>query len=319
MVVPTYHRNALLRRCLIALLEQDIDPGSYDIWVADDAASPKTRAVVEELAGREGRSALCYLPVRQTQGPAAARNAGWRAASGEVIAFTDDDCIPDPGWLRAGLDALTGGAAGAGGRIVVPLPDHPTDYERDAAGLAGLKPEFVTANAFYRRDALEAVGGFDERFEAAWREDADLYFTLLERGCELVDAPGAVVVHPVRPAPWGVSIKQQRKSQYNALLYKKHPRLYRERIQSGPPWRYVFIAASMLAALAGLLAGRRRLARRGGLLWAALTARFAADRLADTSHAPAHVAEMIVTSTIIPLLSLYWRLRGALKFRTWFF
>src|SRR5438067_730536 len=104
---------------------------------------------------------LRYIPVTGVHGPAAARNAGWRAARGEIIAFTDDDCVPTPGWLRAGVSAFVDGVAGVDGRVVMPLPATPTDYERDAAGLE--RGEFVTANCFYGRDALVAVGGFDER------------------------------------------------------------------------------------------------------------------------------------------------------------
>jgi glycosyltransferase involved in cell wall biosynthesis len=253
--------------------------------------------------------------VHGAHGPAAARNAGWRAAQSEIIAFTDDDCVPAPRWLAAGLDALAADVDGAYGRIVVPLPDRPTDYERDAAGLE--RGEGVTANCFYRRSALAAVGGFDERFTAAWREDADLFFTLLERGGRVVAVPDAIVVHPVRPAPWGVSLRQQRKSLFDALLYKKHPSLYRQRIQ-GPQWRYYRIAGTMLAAIAGAALGRRRLALGAGIAWATLSASFCAMRLHGTSRAPAHLAEMTLTSALIPLVSLFWRVRGALRYRVVF-
>src|SRR5207248_10211948 len=103
------------------------------------------------------------VPVQHAHGPAAARNAGWRAARGEVIAFTDDDTVPDPGWLRAGVAALESADA-AWGRIRVPLALPPTDYERNEAGLEAA--EFATANAFCRRAVLEAVGGFDVGFTA---------------------------------------------------------------------------------------------------------------------------------------------------------
>src|SRR5207249_4945767 len=150
--------------------------------------------------------------------------------------------IPTPEWLRAGLAQFRDGVIGVTGRVVVPLPQLPSDYERDAAGLE--HGEFVTANCFYRRDALAAVGGFDERFTAPWREDSDLFFSLLERRARdhperrFVWARDAVVIHPVRPAPWGVSLGQQRKAMFNALLFKKHPRLYRQRVQPAPPWHY---------------------------------------------------------------------------------
>ena len=71
-----------------------------------------------------------------------------------------------------------------------------------------------------RRVALERVGGFDERFTRAWREDADLMFALREHAGPIVDADAACIVHPVRPARWGASIGQQSKVYFDALLYK---------------------------------------------------------------------------------------------------
>jgi hypothetical protein len=279
------------------------------------AASEATREQLEAWAARSP-VAVRYLPVRQAHGPAAARNVGWQSARGAVIAFTDDDCAPAPGWLRAGVAAVEAGADAATGRVEMPLPERPTDYERNEARLA--VAEFVTANCFCRRDVLEVVGGFDERFTMAWREDSDLHFTLLEHGRRIVRAPDALVVHPLRPAPWGVSLAQQGKARFNALLYKKHPDLYRRRIQPAPPWHYYAIGASLLAALVGVLAGRPWLAACGGGAWAALTAWFCPRRLYQASADPRHVAEMVVTSALIPLLSIYWRLRGAVQFGVFF-
>ncbi|MCA1666136.1 MAG: glycosyltransferase family 2 protein [Thermomicrobia bacterium] len=323
VVVPTYRRDDLLDRCLAALAAQEFDPSAYEVIVCDDAASTATRQLVESWAARS-RSSVRYLPVTGTQGPAAARNRGWQVGCGAIIAFTDDDCVPDPGWLREGTQAFDvcadhrhgGRVMGVCGRIIVPLSAAPTDYERDVAGLE--TAEFATANSFYRRDALEAVGGFDERFMAAWREDADLFFALLERGDRVACAPDAVVVHPVRPARWGVSIGQQRKSMYNALLYKKHPALYRERIQRVPPLHYYGVVSGLLAAAIGILRGSGRLTQVGCGLWLVFTGRFCARRLRGTSRAPRHVAEMVATSTVIPTLSIFWRLRGTLRFRALF-
>src|SRR5690606_4109720 len=125
------------------------------------------------------------------------------------IAFTDDDTVPEPDWLREGLAAFRPATAAVTGRIVMPIPDPPTDYERNESGLT--RAEFVTANCFVARWALEEVGGFDERFRMAWREDSDLQFALLSRGMSIVQAPRAVVVHPVRPAPFGIGVSQHRK------------------------------------------------------------------------------------------------------------
>jgi glycosyltransferase involved in cell wall biosynthesis len=323
VVVPTYKRNDLLDRCLAALAAQAHPPDAYEIIVADDAASCETERLVASWAAR-APCPLRYIPVTASRGPAAARNRGWSAARGGIIAFTDDDCVPEPGWLRAGvapfgcpMDRDAGRkVAAVFGRIVVPLPPRPTDHERDTAGLE--TAEHATANCFYRRDILRAVGGFDERFVAAWREDSDLAFTILERHARIVRAPEAVVVHPVRAAQWGSSIGQQHKSMYNALLCKKHPALYRARVQPSPPWHYYGILGALLAALAGGIGGNRPVALLGGGAWLAMTGRFCAHRLRGAARTPTHMAEMAVTSAVIPPLSIYWRLRGAFKYRVIF-
>jgi glycosyltransferase involved in cell wall biosynthesis len=346
VVVPTFKRPELLSRCLRALSQQDFDPTAYEVIIVDDAASEETKRLVENwlsteipvnvdqvqnyrgvwenLSGTSAPTSLApspfpvfrYVPVTGTHGPAAARNVGWRAACSEIIAFTDDDCIPDRNWLKAGVSAFVDGVAGVWGRTIVPLPDSPTDYELNAARL-GLS-EFVTANCFYRQDEIASIGGFDERFTAAWREDSDVFFTLLERGCQFANAPDAVVVHPIRKAAWGISLNQQRKAMFNALLYKKHPDLYRDKLQPVTPWHYYWIVSAIALALWGELSGHPYFALAAISVWSVLTGRFCLQRLHQTSHAPEHIAEMIFTSILIPPLSLFWRLFGALKFRVFF-
>ena len=262
--------------------------------------------------------AIRYLPASQTTGPAAARNLGWRSAQAEIIAFTDDDTIPDPNWLSNGLKIFNNPeVAGASGRIIVPLPPHPTDHERNTTGLE--RSLFVTANCFYRKSALEAVGGFDERFKEAWREDSDLFFSLLESGFLLQKAPEAVVYHPVRRESWGISVREQHKSLYNALLYKKHLDLYRQHIQSAPPWMYYGMVFSLLIAVVGAVLHHPGLLWLGLGAWLGLLVVFSVQRLQDTSHSFNHILEMVITSILIPPLSIYWRIRGAVKYRVIFF
>lgn len=336
VVIPTWQRPGLLARCLTAVLAQDL-PYPYEVVVVDDEPAEATRRVVAFhlalLGTREavpgavpGETAqasnaapdvtLRYLPVERNGGPAAARNLGWRAARGPVIAFTDDDCLPDHAWLRTGLAAVEDGADAASGRLVVPRPASPTDYEATTAHLE--HSPFATANCFYRRSVLEAVGGFDERFRTAWREDSDLYFRVEEAGFAAVQVPDAVVVHPVRRAPWGISLREQRKSLYNALLYRKHPARYRRDIQRRPPLRYYGVLGALALAAAGVAGRSAPVASLGAIAWFAQTAWLAGSRLRGTSHAPAHVVEMTLTSALIPLLSVYWRLRGAARFRVLF-
>ena len=318
VVVPTYRRPAMLAACLHALIAQDFAPERYEIIVCDDGPDDATRACVERF--RDAQAArgpvLRYVPVTRTQGPAGARNAGWRVARSPMIAFTDDDTLPNRQWLANGVAALAHGAAAAAGRIVVPLPALPTDYEADASGLE--RAEFATANAFVVRSFLTMTGGFDERFTSAWREDSDLQFRLLHAGGKIVRADDAVVVHPVRPARWGVSLAQQKKSQFDALLFKKHRALFKARIRATPPLLYYAILGAALLALIGGLAGDAAAASTGLTVWIALTGYFCVRRLRGRDLGWRHVAEMAWTSIPIPFLSIFWRLYGAVRFKVFF-
>jgi GT2 family glycosyltransferase len=175
--------------------------------------------------------------------------------------------------------------------------------------------EFATANAVVRRAALIRVDGFDERFTRAWREDSDLQFRLMQQVGPVGRSELAVVLHPVRAERWGISLKQQHNTFFDALLFKKHPRLYRTSIRRVPPWNYYLMVGLALAAPWLLWAGSAAAATTAAVILVLLWLQFAWQRLRHTTRAPAHVAEMLVTSALIPFLSVYWRLRGAIAFR----
>ncbi|HEU4684761.1 MAG TPA: glycosyltransferase [Nitrospira sp.] len=318
VVIPTYRRSALLRECLAALCRQTLGTSRYEIIVVDDGLELATKREVEAWQRSPSSPPLFYLTSPgPRRGPAAARNIGWKAATGSIIAFTDDDCRPRPDWLAAGTSLFSDPEiSGAWGRIVVPLPEDPTDYERNTAGLE--EAPCATANCFYRRSALIAVGGFDERFTAAWREDSDLQFSFLEKGYRLTPVSEAVVEHPVRPASWGVSIRQQRNNLFNALLFKKHPILYRRFIQASPPWDYYINVAALLGTAAGSAVEWSLLSATAFLVWILGVGRFCSRRLRHTSRRRAHIAEMLLTSALIPPVAVYWRLKGAVKYRVAF-
>lgn len=315
VVVPTCGRPGLLSHCLASLLRQEFDRTRYEIIVVDDRPSQATREVVHDWAAQTAGTgpAMRYIASEGPHGPAAARNKGWRAARGDIVAFTDDDTVARPQWLAQGLRAFDRDVCAVWGRIVMPLDGLPTDYERDAKGLEGA--EFVTANCFCTRTALARIDGFDERFRYAWREDADLYFRLLELEWRIVHQPAAVMVHPIRPAPWGVSLRQQKKILFDALLYKKHPALYRQKIRPHARWDYYVVVLALITCLAGLAMRAPVVAASGAAVWALLTGRFCVRRLHGTVKTPAHVMEMLVTSAAIPVLSVFWRMVGAVRFR----
>ena len=315
VVVPTCARIDLLDRCLSALAAQTLAGDQYEIIVADDQPHPDTLKLV---AGWHDRTMvdgprIAYVANRGPHGPAAARNRGWRSARAPIVAFTDDDTVPSPNWLACGMDAFGAGVDALCGRVLMPLPALPTDYQRDAKRLE--TAEFITANCFCSKAVLETLGGFDERFRFAWREDSDLHFRLLELNAHVVHAPDVLVVHPVRPAPWGVSLLQLRKISFDALLYKKHPRLYRQKIRASPRWDYYAIVASLLLAVFGLAAGNRPLALAGGAIWGAMTALLCLKRLRGNARTLSHIAEMVLTSALIPPLAVFWRAVGAVRFR----
>ena len=102
------------------------------------------------------------------------------------------------------------------------------------------------------------------------------FWISLGRGARIVHEPRALVVHPVRAAPWGVSLRQQRKVMFDALLFKKHRALYRSRIRAGARWVYYAIVASLGLVGAGFAPAI--------LVWALLTARFFVHRMRGASR-----------------------------------
>jgi glycosyltransferase involved in cell wall biosynthesis len=316
VVIPTYKRPLLLNRCLEALQKQSIPWQQYEIIVVSDGRDHETLAAVDPYT-RLNRN-IHYYSLPEKKGPAAARNFGWKKASAELIAFTDDDTIPDKDWLKNYLLKYNGEELIAyTGIVKVPLDKDPTDYEMNVAGLE--TADFVTANCCCTKKALIKTWGFDERFYMAWREDSDLEFRLISCEIPVIYKVDAMVLHPARKAQWGVSIREQRKSMFNALLYKKYPGLYRERIQKGPNWDYYIMSLSLLVMIAGMIMDNSLLIWPATIAWLLFTVKFIWKRLRSTSKKPDHVIEMVLTSLIIPFTSIYWRLYGAWKFRVLFF
>ena len=313
VVVPTYKRPDLLERCLAALQRQTLAAHEYEVIVCDDGPSAAAREVVERArSARPEGAQIQYIEVTATQGPAAARNRGWERAGAAVIAFTDDDTVPDSRWLEAGLAAIAEGVDAVTGRIEMPLPENPTDLEVDAAGLT--RAEFVTANCFVRRDVLVAVSGFDERFSMAWREDSDLHFKLIEGGYTIRRSEAALVVHPLRPMPFAASIGMQKKVLYDVLLYRKHPKLYRQRIRPTPPWKYLAISGLLLAGAGCAIAGQWVAAGLFLAAWLLASLMFFMARLRASARTWRNIIEVLLTSFVIPPLSVFWRLVGVRRF-----
>ena len=309
VVVPTLGRPSL-----VALLEALAagSPPVDGIVLVDDRRRPAAPLLAlgppAALAGRltivRGRAA----------GPAAARNAGWRRSTAEWVAFLDDDVVPAADWLgalRADVADQPRDVGGSQGRVVVPLaPDRrPTDWERNVRGLQTAR--WATADMAYRRAALEAVGGFDERFPRAYREDADLALRVQDAGWRLVRGQ-RLVRHPARPAgPW-ISVRLQAGNADDALMRARHGPSWRARagIPCGHRAGHLLTTAAGLVAVGALALGRRRAAAVAVTLWAAGTARLAWARIAPGPRTPDEVGTMLLTSLAIPPAATWHWLRG---------
>ena len=317
VVIATWQRTALLERCLQALINQTISKTNYELIIVTDGPDPETVLFMKQwLRTYNGRVAITCLSLPVKKGPAAARNAGWRKAQAELIVFTDDDCVPQPECMAQYWLAYTpyqDTAVAFSGHIQVPLSGLPTDYEMNIFQLE--QARFVTANCACSRKALVLTNGLDEEFTMAWREDTALEFDLSEKEVPIIKVPGAIIQHPVRTASWGVSIREQKKSMFNALLYKKHTTLYQKSGEAHPPRYYYLMACTLLLALVFAFHNTKITLYCLGI-WAVLTGWFAWKRLRNTSRRFNHVIEMICTSAIIPVLSIYWNLYGAIKFKT---
>jgi hypothetical protein len=297
---------------------------------------PSLRAALAPLVGRvpvivvDDRAAGAALQVPDGvrvvrsggRGPAAARNAGWRASDATWVAFVDDDVLPPDGWveaLLADLDRCAPDVGGTQGRLRVPLPAgrRPTDWERSTAGLE--TAQWATADLAYRRRALEQVGGFDERFPRAYREDADLGLRVTQAGWRIVRGQ-RTVDHPVRPAPWRQSIRSQRGNADDVLMRALHGPRWRELagVPAGRRRWHLATTAALATAVGAAALGRRRTATVAAGAWLGLTADFARRRIVPGPRTARELAAMTVTSAAIPVAATgwwvagWWRLRGLL-------
>jgi glycosyltransferase involved in cell wall biosynthesis len=315
VVIPTYNRQKLLIDCLHSLHQQTLNANLFEVIIVSDGRDDETAKALKHWQRRKLN--IKYLSTVEKKGPAAARNLGWLSAKSPLIAFTDDDCRPSPNWLETMLKQADGYALIAlTGKTVVPLPKSPTDFAMNTAGLE--HAEFITANCACSKAALLATGGFDERFTLAWREDSDLHFKLLAHQIPIIKANNAIVVHPVREAPWGICIKEQRKAVFEALLFHKYPSLYLKKIGFAPIWNYYLINLLWITILLSALNGQLLITKIATIALGFLLIAFTAKRLKKTRKSARHVLEMLSTSFIIPTLSIYWRLYGAIKYRVLF-
>ena len=216
VVIPSKDRPELLATCLAAVRASLHHAGRRaQIVVVDDGSNPPIVSDDSEVLVVRGRG----------EGPSRARNRGIVAATGDVIAFTDDDAVVAPTWISALCAALEENTSAVGVRGPVVSPTYDPLYEHSVEDADGGR--FLTCNVAYRRSDLEAIGGFDPAFRYA-HEDVDAGLRMSERG-PIPFAPEMVVTHPGRSfAP----AEYDRRAAYmldDWLAFRRHPALLDDR------------------------------------------------------------------------------------------
>jgi len=255
VVVPTRDRAERLLVLLESLGEQDLDRGAFEVLVIDDASADRVGGPLERLVSWEGLD-LRVIRHPDPRGPAAARNTGWRAARGDLVAFTDDDCRVGREWLRALLECN-------GQRADVIAQGRTIPDPRDGARMGpftrtlrvrGPNELYMTCNIAYPRALLERVGGFDERYRRAWGEDVDLGWRAKRAGGRLAYSEEALVYHSVtNPSLYRV-VRRTMTHGDAVRLVREYPEA-RAMLTAGCLWRRSH--APLLLALAGVVLGRR--------------------------------------------------------------
>ncbi len=277
VVIPCHAAARTIGPLLEALGRQTLAGERYEVIVVDPAADGTQRILEQAAADWNGRASELRIvrgPLRD--GPAAKRNFGAALARGRALAFTDADCLPEPGWLEAGLAALDRGAQVVQGAVIPPpeAEHHPLSHKIHVMSDVGLHE---TSNMFYERGLFERLGGFTlryfRRFGAPFGEDAELGWRARRSGAPYVFEAEAVVHHPVGAPSLRGHLREQWLARAFPELVRDVPELRQSLLYRN--WFLTQRSAAALAAVAGLaIAGRSPVA--GGLLvapWARLMAR----------------------------------------------
>lgn len=253
VVVSTHNRAPLLHR-LVKALEAQEDVESFDVVLVNDSSTDDTAEVLDSLS-RTASVPLRPLRTASNRGPAAGRNLGWRSSDSAIVAFTDDDCVPDRRWLRNGLDMLeTKPRVGIVQGRTEPAHGYPLAYGVATRIVGGLTPFFEGCNLFVRRPALETTGGFDEAIGFSF-EDSALGWAVKEAGFEAAFCESALVEHDVRYPPFRWHLRRTWLECHKVDVVARHPS-YR----AGLFWRYFSRPEdpAIVLAIAGVLMSRRR-------------------------------------------------------------
>ena len=255
VVIPAFNAEATISKVVEAVRGQDLSE-ELEVIVVDDGSTDQT-------AARAQRSGA--VVVRQgNQGPAEARNTGWRTAHGETVLFTDSDCRPHRDWARRLLAGFTNPevAAVAGSYGIwnsqswLARHIHAEIMDRHA-GMPSSIRAFGSYNVAIRKEVLEKLDGFDDHYPRASGEDNDLSYRILEAGFTIAFRRGALVDHLHQESIFRYLREQARHGYYRMLLYRTHPKMVtgddytRIKDMVEPPLALILLVLAPLALILG--------------------------------------------------------------------
>lgn len=224
VVIPAYNAERTIGDCLLALLSQNYPKNKYEIIVVDDCSKDETVSVVEKFR-------KVKLIRQKHSGPAAARNLGVKRAKGDIVLFTDSDCVPDKNWIKNMVkpfeDQQVVGVSGTyrtlnKDRLVARFAGYEIE-ERHEKLKQKQNIDFIgTFSAGYRKKIFLKFGGFDESFPIASGEVPELSFKINEAGLKMAFQPKAIVYHR-HPDTLYKFLKQKFwRGYWRIPLYRKH-------------------------------------------------------------------------------------------------
>ena len=222
IVIPAYNAESTIGQAVAKSIAQAKGPMEVEVVVVDDGSNDDTVKVAE--------SAGAMVIRQQNAGPAAARNRGWKTATGQFICFTDSDCIPAADWMENLLDGFTDsqvGAVAGSYEIANPRSSLARWVQQEIRERHKRMGSFVRAFGSYNvaipRYVLQATGGFDPVYRRASGEDNDLSYRIIKEGWRIAFRPQAKVSHYHPDKLWTYLKEQYRHGFWRAKLYLDHP------------------------------------------------------------------------------------------------
>lgn len=224
VIVPAYNASRTIKMCLEALMGQFMPREEYEVIVVDDGSTDDTARIIREFPVKYVR--------QENRGPATARNRGVAEARGEIILFTDSDCVPEKNWIEemakpfrnSDVAAVKGAYRTLQSGVMARFSQLEFEERFEMLKKADSIDMVDTYSAAFRKEVFTGAGGFDTSFPVANNEDTELSYRLAKAGHRMVFNPNAIVSHLNHPD----SVKRYARLKFwrgywRMVVYKRFP------------------------------------------------------------------------------------------------